>query len=350
MDDQWRKFLEDAGAVMDGAGRVLHFGNPSREQRAATAGSVIADLSHLGVFTAAGADAESFLQGQLTNDVRRIDAGHSRLGGYCSPKGRLLALLRIFRGEGGYCLQLPAALLAPTVARLGKYILRSKVSLAPAADTFVGIGLSGPHSERELQALTEEIPRSVDEVTHAGALTILRVPGVHPRFMIYGPREAVEPAWSRLNVHAAPVGTPAWTLLDVLAGVPEVHPETVEEFVPQTVNLDLLGGIAFDKGCYTGQEIVARLHYRGTVKRRMYLARCAVSAAPRPGEPVTAPEAGEQAVGHVVSAAPDPEGGFLLLASLVQEHAARGGLRLQREDGPVLELRDLPYLAAGAVD
>ena len=343
MDERWKAFLAEAGGV-------LHFGNPSREQRAATAGSVIADLSPLGVFTVSGADAEQFLQGQLTSDVRRVDPGHSQLGGYCTPKGRLLALLRIFRRGDAYQAQLPATLLEPTVARLGKYVMRSKVSLAPAGD-LIGIGLSGPHCERELQALTETVPRAVDEIVQASELTVLRIPGIHPRFMIYGPREAAEKAWARLNVHAAPVGAPAWALLDVLAGVPQVFPETVEEFIPQTVNLDLLGGIAFDKGCYTGQEIVARLHYRGTVKRRMYLARLASGGtAPAPGTPVTAPEAGDQAVGHVVYAAPDPEGGFLLLASLIQEHAARGGLCVQREDGAELELRDLPYLAAGAAD
>src|SRR5690606_29201710 len=123
-------------------------------------------------------------------------------------------------------------------------------------DAITAIGLSGPHCEKDLRQLSPEIPGAVDEVVQAGPLTMIRVPGIHPRFEIHGPCDALQKAWSRLDVHAAPVGSPAWRLLDILAGIPMVMPETVEEFIPQTLNLDLLGAISFEKGCYTGQEIV----------------------------------------------------------------------------------------------
>lgn len=348
MNEQWKDFLADAGAVFDDAGGVRHFGNPAREQQVTTTGSVVVPLTHLALIGAGGADAATFLQGQFTNDVRRVDATHSQLSGYCTPKGRLLALLRIFRRDDRHYLQLPAALAAPTATRLSRYVLRAQVQLGPD-DSLIGLGLAGPDSIAQLRAaIGAEPPAETDGVVQAGELTLLRVAGIHPRFMIYGPEAAMRKVWAALDVHAAPAGAPAWDLLDILAGVPQILPETVEEFVPQTVNLDLLEGIGFQKGCYTGQEIVARLHYRGTVKRRAYLAYVAADTAPGPGQPVSAPSAGEQAAGYVVTAAPAPDGGYYCLTSLIQEHANAGGLRLQGENGASLELRDLPYLAAGA--
>lgn len=347
MNEQWQHFLAGAGAVFDDAG-VRDFGDPTREQRAAATGDVAVPLTHLALIGAAGADAETFLQGQFTNDVRRVDAAHSQLSGYCTPKGRLLALPRIFRRDDRLCLQLPAALAAATLTRLSRYVLRAQVALA-REETLAGIGLSGPGSIATVQtALGIAPPTDADGVAQAGELTVLRIAGIHPRFMVYGPGTAMPAVWAAFTAGAVPAGAPAWNLLDILAGIPQVVPETVEEFVPQMVNLDLLDGIGFQKGCYTGQEIVARVHYRGTVKRRTYLAYIAADTAPAPGQPVNAPgAAGEQAAGQVVSTAPAPEGGHLCLVSLLQEHARTGGLRLPG-DGASLELRDLPYLAAGA--
>ena len=344
MTGRWLRFLEDAGAVTDESGRVSHFGNPSRELRVATRGSVIVDLSHFGLIRARGPDAAKFLQGQLTNDVNQVDAGHGQLSGLCTPKGRLLAILRIFLRAESYFLLLPSPLTAPTLERLRKYVLMSKVELVDDSEALVGVGLSGPHCEKELEQLVEPVPAAVNDSVQANDMTVIRTAAIQPRFEIYGPTEVMEKTWARLDVRAAPVGAAAWTLLDVLAGVPAVYPQTVDEFVPQTVNLDLLGGISFNKGCYTGQEIVARVHYRGTVKRRMYLAHCDAAEAPRPGDAVRT-AGSDQAIGRVVSAAPDPDGGHLLLTSVT---TGLTDLRLGQPTGPALELRDLPYLRAGA--
>ena len=171
--------------------------------------------------------------------------------------------------------------------RLSRYVLRSKVTLARA--DLAGFGLSGPSAARLLNTLGVSTPAAVDEVTHAGELSVLRIAGHHPRFMIFGPHAAIATAWRTLRAEARPVGEAAWALLDIVNGIPHVEPGAVEEFIPQTVNVVLLGAIAFDKGCYTGQEIIARLHYRGTLKRRMYLAHCAADAAPGAGEAIAAP-------------------------------------------------------------
>lgn len=346
MHKDWKQLLDHAGAVFAEDGGVLHFGNPDRERRAALGGSVVCALTHYGLVRAHGDDTLRFLQGQLTSDTSRIDTAHSQLGGYCTPKGRLLAIVRLFARDDGCYLRLPAALREPTLTRLRKYVLMSKLTLDPAGDELVSIGLSGPRCAQELAQAVGAVPDAVDSATTADTLTVIRIPGLHPRFEIHGPVDAMSKLWSRLDVHAAPVGAGVWSLLDILAGVPEILPDTVEEFIPQTVNLDLLGGISFNKGCYTGQEIVARLHYRGTVKRRMYLAECDIEETPRPGCAIHATGV-EQSAGQVVVAAPGAGHGQMLLASVIVEHARDGALHLGAADGPPLTLRDLPALRVG---
>jgi folate-binding protein YgfZ len=345
MNPRWKDFLLEAGATL-GEGDVEHFGNPRRELLVSTTGDIIADLSRRGVIAAHGADAAKFLQGQLTNDIDRVDAAHSQLSGFCSPKGRLLALLRVFRRDDAYCLQLPRALLDATLVRLKKYVLMSKVTLEDAGDALIGVGLAGPRGEEILAHVVSEVPRGADAAVRDHALTVLRLPGVHPRFALYGPVEAMERAWTALAAHAAPVGAAAWDRLDVLAGIPDIHPGTVDEFIPQTVNLELLGGISFKKGCYTGQEIIARLHYRGNVKRRLFLGHCPVEVPPPPGTPLRAAGDDGQAIGHVVTAAPDPAGGCDLLAVIAIEYSESNSLYLNDYPEMKVALRRPDYLPA----
>ena len=346
MNPRWKNFLLEAGATL-GEGDVEHFGNPRRELLVSTTGDIIADLSRRGVIAAHGADAAKFLQGQLTNDIDQIDAARSQLSGYCSPKGRLLALLRVFRRDDTYCLQLPRTLLDATLTRLKKYVLISKVTLEDAGDALIGVGLAGPRSEEILARLVREVPRATDAASRDNELTILRLPGIQPRFALYGPVEAMERTWSALAAHAAPVGAAAWDRLDILAGIPDIHPATVEEFIPQTVNLELLGGISFKKGCYTGQEIIARLHYRGSVKRRLYLGHCMAEVPPPPGTPLHAAGGDDEAVGHIVTAAPDPAGGCDLLAVAAVEYTDDNSLYLNDNPGVMVTLRRPDCLPAG---
>lgn len=359
--------LRSAGAHFDAAGMLAHFDDPAGELHAAQAGDIVCPLDGFGLICAGGADAMNFLQGQLTCDMRLIDEAHSRPGGLCTPKGRLLALPWIFRREEGYLLLLPGSLLQPTLTRLSRYVLRARVTLD--ASPLALLGVSGPGIPALLEAAGIPVPSAADGVSHDGACTAVRLPGTSPRFVIAAAPATLAALWPQLTARARPVAMPAWDLLDVSAGLPRVLPETLEEFIPQALNLDLLGGIAFDKGCYTGQEIVARVHYRGTVKRRCHLV-AGPGDPPAPGTPVygasgpggnnaagndtggDGSQAGEQTigqtVGHVVLAAPDPDGGFLCLASMAQDRATTGGLRLDA-DRP-LTLRELPYLAADAED
>lgn len=340
---EWRGFLERAGAVFDETG-VCRFGDPQAEARAAAEATILADLSHLALLRAEGADAQTFLQGQLTNDIRAVTPGHSQLSAYCSPKGRMLALFRIFRRGETYYLQLPAALAEPTARRLRMFILRAKVQLAPADSELARIGLSGPQAEQQIRQLIGQCPAAVDDSLTVDEISVLRLPGPHCRFEILAPYTRMPSLWQALaNGETTPVGGGAWAWLDIAAGIPSVLPETVEEFVPQMANLELVGGVNFKKGCYPGQEIVARMHYLGTLKQRMVGAHLSDAPCPAPGTKLYASEFGEQSAGTVVDARPAPQGGCDLLAVAQLAAVQGGGLRLAALQGPALDLTPLPY-------
>ena len=342
MNASWHAFLQDAGAVFSDQA-VVHFGNPQQEIQVCESGSVISDLSHRGLIAISGNDAQTFLQGQLTNDIKLVTHARSQLSGYCSPKGRLLAVVHIVLiGETYFC-DLPAEILDDTLARLRKYILMAKVTLEDARDRFVRIGFSGPGATGALESALGGAPAEPGAVAQTREFTVVRLNGLHPRFVFYGAEDAARALWSALDVHAAPVGSAAWERLDILAGTPTVVPATVDRFVPQFVNLDILDGVSLKKGCYTGQEIVARLQYRGTVKRRMHRFHTGADLPPAAGDLLYEAIDGSQSIGDVVSAAPSTEGGHDFLAVVTVEAVERDGLRLRAADGPTAERRSLPY-------
>lgn len=337
MKPEWKEFLTDAGAEFAANGSVESFGNPNRELQVSPAGEVICDLSHLGLISAHGEEARSFLQGQLSNDIHQVAANRSQLSAYSTAKGRMLALFRIFQRDQGLYLELPRDNLEETLKRLRMFVLRAKVTLDDASDAFVRIGLAGPRAEDRLHAAVGPYPTEPGHVVQTNGVTVIRLPGVRPRFEICGELDAMKAIWNDLNVDCAPVGAPVWELLNVLAGIPTVYASNREAFVAQMTNLDRLDGINFKKGCYTGQEIVARMHYLGQLKQRMYVA--VVYADASPGDELFADG---QATGKVVEAAPYPEGGHALLG-VMRIAAFEAGKVTLGENGPALRFLDLPY-------
>lgn len=344
MTDDWLAFLTDEGAHLK-EGHVEHFGTPDQEPGLAVDADILVDLSHFGLISAAGEDASAFLQGQLTNDVRKVSEEHSQLSAYCSPKGRILADFRLFKRDGTFYLRMPQELLQPTLERLRKYVLMSKVTLEDASPSLARMGLSGPNAERLLGSGLRSVPTAPDDVIQAAGLTVLRVPGPHPRFEIYGTAQQLKELWQRFSPHANPVGADAWALLDIRGGIPTIYSATSEAFVPQMVNLHLTEGVSFRKGCYPGQEVVARMQYLGKLKRRMYLAHVPGPTRPMPGDELYSShtESG-QGTGKVVDARPAPEEGYDLLAVVqIATMEAAESVRLGDAEGPLLNLRDLPY-------
>jgi folate-binding protein YgfZ len=308
-------------------------------------------LDHYTAVRVHGPDAAEFLQAQLVNDAREVSPQRSQLTGWCNPKGRLLAVFRLFRHEEAWFLRLPSEIAAPTLQRLRMFVLRAKVQIEPLPEEWAGLALWGTGAERLLEETGTAIPGAVDGVAWHRDAALLRVPGEPERFELWGPQPAVAAlarACERGGAAPAPVET--WELAEIRAGLPEIYPATREQFVPQTVNMDLIGALSFTKGCYPGQEIVARTRYLGKLKRRMYRLRAATGDI-EPGQAVYRPErSATDPAGTVVRAAPDGTGGVELLASLRIADLEAGALRLGAPDGPTLERLALPYAVTAEQD
>jgi len=342
MNPQWHDFLSTHGAYMVD-GRVQHFGNSAAELAATAAGSgILTDLSHLGLLELTGEDTATFLQGQVTNDVRQLDGSNSQYAGYCTAKGRLLATLLLWQQGDAIFAQMDGSITAAVMKRLGMFVLRAKVRIADAGENRVRFGIAGDSSAQALAEVFATLPQLPHQIATHGDTVVLCLPGTTPRFEIVAPADAAPALWQQLSRHCKPVGAPCWEWLDIRAGIAGVTAATQEEFVPQMLNLDLLGGINFKKGCYTGQEIVARTHYLGKVKRRTQLAHIASEQTPQAGDDVFGSGTAEP-VGKIVNAAAAPAGGFDVLAEIRLESLEAGPLRWKAQDGPVLELLALPY-------
>jgi len=338
MNDEWKRFLESRSATIDSAGAV-HFPGPASAPDCA-----LFDLSHLGLIQVSGNDAESFLQGQLTNDVREVSSSHHQLSGYCTPKGRLLAGFLVFRHAGTLFLQLPRDRLQPTIGRLSMFVLMSRVTVEDASDRLVRIGLAGDCAPELLATAFTKLPQRMGDATEEDGVSVLRLGGRLPRYEMVGGLDVISLLWDKLAPKATPADRDYWSLLEIRAGIPSIDNGTVEAFVPQMLNFQALDGVSFTKGCYTGQEVVARMKYLGKLKRRMYLAHADADSSPRPGDEVFSvhSESG-QGAGKVVDARPAPEGGYDLLVVLEISSREQDDLHLTDASGPRLNFLELPY-------
>lgn len=277
-----------------------------------------------------GADARSFLQGQLSNDVAGLDAAHCQLASINSAQGRVQAVITLVPDGDALIMLVPATMAMAVIQRLRKYVLRAKVQFTEPHAGFV----VRKATAAGLAAAGLPCPDRPGECAHQGAVTVLRWyapdPTAAARFLLLGPATdltAVDDASADAD----------WRLEDIRSGLPQVLPETHESFVAQMLNLDLLGGISFAKGCYTGQEIIARTHYRGAIKRRML--RFAAACPPPP--PGTRVLEGDAPAGEVVDSAETASGCELLaVVSLAQKDAA---LTLAGPYAATLQSLPLPY-------
>ena len=338
----WLEFLQSCGPLPEGSDPHNTF---------------ICDLSHMGLIAASGDEAESFLQNQFCNDVRQVDDEHSQLNGYCTAKGRLLAFFHLFKHNSTYYCALPQERLAAVLQRLKMFVLMTRVELADASDDLIRIGVAGRNADSILKDVLGTLPQETHDVVHditqSDAISIIRVPGVHPRFMIIGNNEQLQPVWQKLAEQASPVASTAWEHQDILAGIPQVVDATAEDFVPQMLNLQSINALSFKKGCYPGQEIVARMHYLGKQKKRMYLAHIDDSTEATlvpPGSAILAKDTNlpkgsnnEQSVGTVVSSTICPSGGLDLLVVLQIAKAENASLHPKDHQNMPLSLKDLPY-------
>jgi len=337
---QWREFVAAHGAP-PGARRT-DTSAVRADTLAARDGDVFADLSFLSLIRVHGPDAQSFLQGQLTNDIRNVGPERSQISAWCTPKGRMLAIFRIFMRDDSYVLQLPQPLQSEVLRRMRMYVLRAKLVLEDASEALVRIGISGPNAARYVTEAGCRVPDAVDAVTRNGPFSVVALPGRHPRFELIGPPDVARGLWLQLARVARPIGAEGWAWLNIQAGLPDVLPGTVEEFVPQMTNLDLLGGVSFGKGCYPGQEIVARVKYLGRIKQRMFPVQTEALDCASPGTTIVPGSGDGQPVGWVVDAQAAPDGGCDMLAVLTLEQHLND-LRLGTSNGPAIEVFPSPY-------
>lgn len=343
MKIEWQKFLNDSGAEFFDE-KVESFGNLSQERQIIHSGNTFCDLSHYGLIAAYGEDTVNFLQGQFTNDVAQVTETQSQLSSYCTPKGRMLANFRIFnRGETLFLL-LPQPLLEPVLNRLRMFVMRSKVTLEDASDALMRFGFNGPDADKQLKAITGNIPENINDNVQNDDYSIVRTHGKDPRFEIYGQLEAIKKLWQSLDVNATAVGSHIWELLNIQAGIPVIVGDTCEAFVPQMVNMGLIDGINFKKGCYTGQEIVARMHYLGKLKKQMYRISVETNEAPKAGDKIFAENStAGTGTGTVVSAEMNADGVYEALAVIQIADAENQTLQLHDASGPVIKILELPY-------
>ena len=341
MNQDWQNFLATQGAQIE-AGTVQHFGDAAAERVATQEGTVLCDLSHFGVLRVGGEDAESFLQNLLSNDIREVTPNRAQLSSFNTAKGRMLASFLIWREGNDYLLQLPRALAEPVRKKLSMYVLRSKVKITDASDEQVCLGVAGAEAATLLQKQFAALPQQAWETTQSDD-TVILCRGTQ-RYQIATPAARAVALWQALQAAATAAGSSCWNWLDIRAGIPFILPATQEAFVPQMVNFEVIGGVNFKKGCYPGQEVVARMHYLGKPKRRMYLARVMSEEVPQAGDELFSAADTEQACGKVVQAARAAHGGFELLAVVQTEVAADFPVHLRALTGPRLEFEPLPYI------
>lgn len=283
-------------------------------------------LGTLAALAVRGADARTFLQGQLSHDTRKLTSAHALLACANNAQGRVQAVVSLVEHGDAILLVAPPDIVAMLGARLRMFVLRSKVTLAPA-DELVLVAVNAAEAAR----WAGEAPLAAGDCAAREDATVLRWWSTEERYLLIAPRAAVAEA------SPDPALGAAWHRADIAAGLPQVYPQTRESFVAQMLNLDLLNAIAFDKGCYTGQEIIARVHYRGTIKRRMFRFAAALAAPPAPGTPLLndGSPAGEVVDGCVTGASSSE------LLAVVSLDRVEG--RLTLADGTPLERLGLPY-------
>ena len=338
MNTQWQAFLTSQGA------EVGAFDTARLPGATLLPDCALSDLSHLGLVRFEGDDALSFLQGQCTNDLHHVETGErSQLNAFCTPKGRMLASFLTFRHDGAFYLQDPRDNLEPLLKRLPMFILRSKVKTRDDSDRLVRIGVSGDCAPGLLGPHFAALPAEPGQVATQNGTTALRLAADRPRFEVIGEADAIQGLWATLAAQGArPAAADHWALLDIRAGLPNIYAATREEFVPQQCNLQLVDGVNFQKGCYTGQEVVARMKYLGKLKRRMYRARSTGEAAPGMDLWSAASQSG-QGGGKVVDARPSPDGGWEMLVMTEIAAVERNDVRLVNAEGAAVEFLELPY-------
>ena len=335
----WIEFLQQQGAQVQN-NSISHFSNNQDELNQVIKHNIIAELSPMGILAVSGQDAADFLQGQLSCDIKQVSAKASISGTYCNQQGRVIATFRAIKHDDQYYLYMPLSIVDTTLAKLQKYAVFSQVQLQNISSNMLSIGLSGPKIRSIFQAYFSQIPQACNQICNENGYLIIRIPGPYQRFIVFASNELMQSLWQKLSKDIAPVSHQAWHILDIISGIPNIYPQTQEKYLPHRLNLHRLDYLDFHKGCYLGQEIIARMHYRGQLKHQMVRLWLATSTPILPGTIIKDPN--DKAIGQIVDSAIDPEYGVQALVIIPVQTSQQKQLKI---DNHIVQIKylDLPY-------
>ncbi len=335
----WQSQLAAYGASIDADGVVSHFGDRKAELRALRDTAALVPLTNTGVVRVSGEDAQTFLNTQFTSDVVQVSAGAAQYSSYCTPKGRVLATFLICLYGSDYLLILPQEIAESVAAGLKRYVLRAKVKIAAETESYALLGIAGPQSASVADSVIGKPQVQPMQVAPYGAVSLITLPGEH--LLVICDRNNVDEYWRALDKEATASGVQVFELQGIRAGIATVTTATQDSFIPQMLGLEMIGAVSFEKGCYPGQEIVARTKYLGNLKRQLCYGYSDNMLAA--GDTISMISDGKTA-GTVTNAAPNLEGQWEFLAVMqgeaLQTQASLGSANGQsvRIERPVAQI------------
>ena len=354
MQTFWSNYLENKLTTLNiNHGSTHNIALCSQEQSYAlvTEQTILMPLPSLAFIQVKGQDAQKFLQGQFTCQFKEDEIIQMRLGAHCSEKGKIQNFFRIFNcyweDEPCYLLILQLNTLSETLTRLRKYALFSKVIISDKTKDLAAFTLYGDQASTWLENTYHSQALKInDYITLDEKHSLLaRLRGDKPRYLFIANLEAITALWEKCNTQFTAINSEFWNLLEIRAGIPIIFSETVDLFFPHYLNLPTLNAVSFEKGCYLGQEVIARMQYRGKVNKHLHRALISDSTfSPQPNDEILYCENEQShAVGHVIVASPTTVGSYELLILLKDDHQNFENLFLKLVDGPKLHHLNLTY-------
>lgn len=348
MNSEWQAFLTEQGAQFEPDQKIKTFGNADIERFLVKNGPVICNLSFQGLIKVSGEDAFDFLQGQFSNELKDISDSTAQLAAYCEPQGKVLALFTIFKQDDSFYLNFDGSLKEAILKRLTLFKMRSKVTLEDVSETLVHIGYAGEFADLDIQRLLSTKIKDIYEVTKledkdASDVIAVKVPGPYHRFSLFGPADQMQFVWQELRNNSEPTNNFDWNLLNIVSGQPEINAETSDQFIAQFLNLDKLNAINFQKGCFPGQEVIARMHYRGKVTKRMLRLHISERLALNPGDELKLNHADKNYTFNLVLAAEDIYEGMVALAVTTVKPLEKVQGSFTTETGAEVIIEPMPY-------
>ncbi len=342
MNSDWKNYLLSKGAQLSEHDEI-QFKEEKTSNNESECQNIICDLSHFSTLVIAGDDAANFMQGQFTNDVLLVSEDKSQINAFCNKKGRMIANFRLFKNKQNYFLTVKSDLVDKSIEHLQDYIVRSHVAIQDISEQLIHIGISGDSCAELLSPFISDIKQEIDSISSNEDYIVLCVPGLKPRYEIFCSPEHAETLWESISTQASVVNSSSWNYLNIQSGLPFIDASTSEEFVPQMANMELINGVSFTKGCFTGQEIVARMHYLGKLKKRCYKINIATESKPENGDKLFAENArAGQNTGMIIQVERNPEAGFDALA-VIQTADIESALFLNDATGAAVIVKELPY-------